>query len=892
MEDQDRYVSDELPQPAVFALDIGTRSIIGMVGVPDEDRIQIVAIERVEHTRRAMIDGQIENIDQVAKIAGMVKDKLEKRLGCKLTRVAVAAAGRALRTVRVTYEMELPEVQKIDAEMVSRLEAGAISEAEKAFLGEEAEDKERRFYLVGYSVCRYYLDNYIISSLIDHHGRTLKADIIATFLPSEVLESLYMTMNKIGLDVASLTLEPIAAINAAIPPSIRLLNLALVDIGAGTSDIAVCRDGCVTGYTMAIQAGDEITETIMKEYLVDFQTAEMIKSELNKSEEIVFTDIMGFEQTITREQLLESIKEPTANLCEEICSKIIEANGDVPSAVFLAGGGSQLPGLKEGIVERLHMDPKRVAIAGRNFKVNAYSEGYDLENPEYATPLGILISAGLNMINDSFRVFLNNQPAKLFRSGAFTVMNILMMNGYGYQDMMGRSGQNLVVNFNGKRKVFYGEKAEPCVLKMNGRDTQLSDLVRAGDQIEFTPVRHGKDAAAMLSQLVELREGYRITINGHPVESDVELKFGDTIVAEDLHGAQEEEVIGQDHGMAVQENGAGENPKPEGKAETRAGETAEMASGAGEGGQPEIAEDREGGLPAPPVAEKKKRTAAASSRKRKNPAAQPAEKKKTPAAASSRKKKNPAAEAPGNSQTLEPLTDEKAGHLEVASDGQLTFSNELAASLADQQEMASLGRKEHKDTQAASRRGRLGALVARISERREQTAAVETGPAEAMVVETGPAGAMAVETGLAGAMAVETADAGAVGVGTGNAGAAASGAAGADAGEQERQADGPALDAAGIPGEAALSQRTAVSQEPVVSQKTAVSQKTVVYLNEKTLVLSPKPDGTPYYLMDMLQYTDLDLKKLTSPVALEVNGEDGAFQQELKDGDHVRIYEQ
>lgn len=543
MDKRNSILTDTLPEQAIFALDIGTRSIIGMVGMPDGDKIHIVAIERAEHTKRAMIDGQIEDIDQVAKIAGQVKDKLEKKLGCRLNKVCVAAAGRALRTESVTYEMELSRAQKIDAESVSRLEAGAISEAEKAFMNKEGRESDRQFYLVGYTVSRYYLDNYMISNLIDHHGRVLKADIIATFLPTEVVESLYAAMNKIDLEVASLTLEPIAAINAAIPQNIRLLNLAMVDIGAGTSDIAVCRDGSVTGYTMAILAGDEITETIMKEYLVDFDTAEKVKSEIDEAEELHFTDILGFEQTITREAIFESIKEASSRLCEEISVKIQEVNGGVPSAVFLAGGGSRLSGLKEGIVEHLKIDPKRVAIAGNNFKINAYSDEYDLENPEYATPLGIVISAGFNIVNDSFRVILNDRPAKLFRNGSFTVMDVLMMNGYNYQDMIGRSGQNLVVSVNGKRTVFYGEKAEPSVLKLNGEDAQLSDSVNAEDWIVFIPASHGKSAAAMLSDVTETGKDKSVLVNGEEVKEDVPLKSGDSIVTGNLSVETQETLL-------------------------------------------------------------------------------------------------------------------------------------------------------------------------------------------------------------------------------------------------------------------------------------------------------------------------------------------------------------
>lgn len=66
----------------------------------------------------------------------------------------------------------------------------------------------------------------------------------------------------------------------------------------------------------------------------------------------------------------------------------------------------------------------------------------------------------------------------------------------------------------------------------------------------------------------------------------------------------------------------------------------------------------------------------------------------------------------------------------------------------------------------------------------------------------------------------------------------------------------------------------------------------MLYLNGKPLILPPKQDGTPYYLMDMLEYSGLDLEQLKAPVILEVNGESGAFQQELRAGDSVRIFEQ
>ena len=87
---------------------------------------------------------------------------------------------------------------------------------------------------------------------------------------------------------------PIAALNVTIPQEYRSLNLALVDVGAGTSDIAITHKGSVTGYAMVPLAGDEISEHIAETYLLDFNTAESVKLRLTqKKANISFKDILG-----------------------------------------------------------------------------------------------------------------------------------------------------------------------------------------------------------------------------------------------------------------------------------------------------------------------------------------------------------------------------------------------------------------------------------------------------------------------------------------------------------------------------------------------------------------------------------------------------------------------
>src|SRR5689334_9545314 len=91
----------------IFALDIGTRSVVGLVAERTTDgRLNVIATEIQEHSTRAMLDGQIHDVVEVAEIIRNVKARLEEQVG-PLKKVAVAAAGRALKTVRTRVDREL-----------------------------------------------------------------------------------------------------------------------------------------------------------------------------------------------------------------------------------------------------------------------------------------------------------------------------------------------------------------------------------------------------------------------------------------------------------------------------------------------------------------------------------------------------------------------------------------------------------------------------------------------------------------------------------------------------------------------------------------------------------------------------------------------------------------
>ncbi|MGZ4113128.1 MAG: cell division protein FtsA, partial [Tumebacillaceae bacterium] len=231
----------------IFALDIGTRSVVGLVAELTADgRLQVLATEIQEHSTRAMLDGQIHDVVEVAEIIRKVKTRLEEQVG-PLRKVAVAAAGRALKTVRTRVDRDLNN-QRFSQDDVLTLELTAVQQAERKL--QDMTPDAARYHCVGYTVLHYLLDDSVIGSLVDQWGLNASVEIIATFLPRVVIDSLQIALERAGLEMAALTLEPIAAINALIPPTMRKLNLALVDIGAGTSDIALTAEGTVVAYGM------------------------------------------------------------------------------------------------------------------------------------------------------------------------------------------------------------------------------------------------------------------------------------------------------------------------------------------------------------------------------------------------------------------------------------------------------------------------------------------------------------------------------------------------------------------------------------------------------------------------------------------------------------------
>lgn len=504
------------PEPLVFGLDIGTRSIVGTVGYKENNQFYVIAQATKYHETRSMIDGQIHDIQKVAEGIIAVKNMLEEQLdGRKLKAVCIAAAGRVLQTSVGHGDYEYAENTVVNQEYIHSLEMLGVERAYEQVVAENG--TEVKYFCVGYTVIKYFLNGFEIMNLEGHKANNIGADVLATFLPEEVVDGLYAAVELAGLEVETLTLEPIAAMNVAIPQEYRLLNIGLLDVGAGTSDICITKDGSIIAYGMIPSAGDEITETLIKKYLVDFNTAEKIKMIGNKKT-YIYKDIMGISHKITPDEVLNTVRGVVDEITKSVAQKIIELNGGKSiNALFVVGGGGKLPGFTDLLAKHLKLPVERVALRGSEVMQQIHIEVEGVKkDPLLVTPIGICLNF-YEQKNNFIYVNVNGDRIKLYDNDRLTVFDAAVGYGIHNEKIFPRRGRDITFKINGKTRIVRGSKGEAAVIRLNDREAGMNTSIAANDQIQIQESTMGEDAHFVLSSLPELNKTMTFLVNDAPV---------------------------------------------------------------------------------------------------------------------------------------------------------------------------------------------------------------------------------------------------------------------------------------------------------------------------------------------------------------------------------------
>ncbi len=511
---------EQRTEHVVFGLDLGTRSVVGTVGYMQGGHFYCIAQRLKEHETRSMLDGQIHDIGKVANTIRQVKNELEIATNIELTDVCIAAAGRVLKTIQTRYEMEFPDGHTMTDEDVYHLESGAVEKAYAEFLKRQEGDF-LKYYLVGYSTMHYYLNDYMIANLEGHDAGRVAVDLIATFLPDDVVDGLYKACERAGLQVVNLTLEPIAAIEVAIPEKFRMLNLALIDVGAGTSDICITDDGTIVAYGMLPVAGDHLTEVIAKHCLVDFNTGDRIKIAASREEEVSYVDIMGLDKTITGKEILEVLQPTIQSMADQVTTEIRRLNGDRPvSAIFIVGGGGKIAGYAEAVAKSMDLPEERVALRGEEVMkeiVFMSKDGIERDS-RMVTPLGICMSYYASNNNFVF-VNFNGEQIKLYDNGRLAVGDVAMQVDFPNEDLFPKRGKDLVFTINGKERIIRGKPGESAEILLNGQPADIHTRLHGNDIIEVRRSTTGPAAQIDIEALPEFKKNFKVNVNGQDVKA-------------------------------------------------------------------------------------------------------------------------------------------------------------------------------------------------------------------------------------------------------------------------------------------------------------------------------------------------------------------------------------
>lgn len=528
---------DETP---VFGLDIGTRSIVGTIGYKKDDKFVVIAQEIREHQTRAMLDGQIHDINRVSATISEVKQALEEKTGMQLQDVCIAAAGRVLKTLNVHVETEYDKERSLTKDDINTLASLGVEQAFSTF--QSKNESETHFYCVGYSITKYYVNHVWMAEPEHHKAKNLGADMIATFLPDDVVDGLYSAVELAGLKVANMTLEPIAAIRVAIPERFRLLNIAMIDVGAGTSDISITSEGSVSAFGMIPCAGDALTETLARECLIDFATAERLKISAGKQDKIVYEDIMGLEQEISSEEIFNICKPQMEKMAKLAADEIRNLNGgNSPSAVFVVGGGGCIPGFTNQVAKELELDPKRVALRGLEIM-------QDVEFPEDArkdstivTPIGICFSY-YEQNNNFIYVTFNGNKIKLYDNNKLAVIDAAIQASFSRDLLFPRRGIDLHYTVNGKTRVSKGEYGESARVFVNGEEVDLNHAIKANDDVVLEESTIGEKGKTRICDLVDYHARLHVMIDEEEIELPKPIKVNGVVSTEDYQ-IQENDAV-------------------------------------------------------------------------------------------------------------------------------------------------------------------------------------------------------------------------------------------------------------------------------------------------------------------------------------------------------------
>lgn len=365
-------------------IDVGTTKICCCVAEIENGTTQVIGSGWCPS--KGIKKGMVINLsDSIASVKRSLA-KAEQNANSVIASAFVSVGGRFIRSRNASAQTEVRGKHgRVSAEDIGR----AVSEAKEM-------DVPPEYQLIHVLTQGFRLDEQEgVSDPLGMSGNRLGVSLHLVFNATAVVENIVSAVNKAGVVVNGVVMQQLASAEAVLTEDEKDLGAVLIDIGGGTTDISVYKQGTIWHSEVLPMGGSLITKDIAIGLRAPMQDAEQLKIEMGSAdpesvpnEEMVEINEMGTgrNQTFSRKLLCQIVEAR----CDEILGAAAEVlrrgevQRDLTSGVVLTGGGSLMRGLVDKAEEVLEM-PVRLG-----YPVNIESKNPDVYHPAYSTALGLL----------------------------------------------------------------------------------------------------------------------------------------------------------------------------------------------------------------------------------------------------------------------------------------------------------------------------------------------------------------------------------------------------------------------------------------------------------------------------------------------------------------------
>lgn len=330
----------------LVGLDIGTEFVKALVAKVVDDKLEIVGVGRAHQELSDMQAGAIADIAAVVANCDAALSQAEQQAGVSARTAVIGIAGELVKgtttTVRATRKsadrpLDVAELERIISLVQERAEKKARQELAWELGGKEVEIRLVNSALVGIDI-----DGYKVTNPVGFQGKDVVVQLYTAFAPLIHIGALEKTAQELDLDLLAVAAEPFAVARSVIgdDPNANM-SAILMDVGGGTTDIAVINEGGVQGTKMFGIGGRAFTRTLERDLGIGFAQAEELKLSLR-------TDRLPQNKKVAAERILKKTLDVWTSGVELALSEFTKLD-HLPNRVLLCGGGSSLDMLTESL---------------------------------------------------------------------------------------------------------------------------------------------------------------------------------------------------------------------------------------------------------------------------------------------------------------------------------------------------------------------------------------------------------------------------------------------------------------------------------------------------------------------------------------------------------------